>query len=178
MLSYNFWLGLSVDFKGELWQYIRNDVTPVMFPLLENLAQDTKDFFNAIYDEGALDTLFLTWNNGSKDFKMLSFYANKPENVAQVRSDIDAMVASYPNDFSVLGAWHCSDGRQLGIDDQGAGTPTYDTPAFAINFMPDVVVDPGDPRGEPPVPPTTERPTQLSDINVLFGQAPRVFKTL
>lgn len=188
MLSFNFWLGLSTDFKTELWQYIRNGdeppVEPVQFPLLTNLSQDTKDFFNAIYDEGTLDRLFLGWNNGSKDFKLLSFYANKPENVSQVRSDLDNMIATYPNDFSVLGAWHCADGRQIGTDwdseepPQIIGSPIYPVPAYTLNFMPDIIDNPGDPGGEPPVPPTFKRPTQLSDINVLFGQVPRIFPVL
>lgn len=172
--SFNFWIGLSTAFKNELWLYVRDGVVPTTFTQLENLSDDTKEFFRAIYDENALDRLFLKWTSPqAKEFNMLSFYANKPENVAQVESDLNAMQSTYSDDFSILGAWRCDDGMQIGGND----TPSFPTPSFAINFMPDVMIDPGDPEADPVVPPTYERPTQLTDVNLLFGQAKRDFVT-
>jgi hypothetical protein len=174
--SYNFWIGMSDDFYNELEGFLGQDATPpVQFPLLSNMSDETKDFFRALYDAAGQDVWFERWTSpAEKIFRMLSFYVNKPTNVTQVRSDIDAMESTYGQDFAIIGAWKCENGDQLGGND----TPLYPHPAFAINFMPDVVVSPGDPDAEPPVPPTYERPTQLSDVNLLAGQAKRVFGTL
>lgn len=175
LLSYNFWVGLSEDFQTELDAFLQDGTAPPTFSLLELMSDETQDFFRAMYNRKYIDRAYPSWTSPqNKAFKLRSFYVNKPLNVGQVRSDIDAMENTYGQDFAILGAWHCEDGTQIG----GDASPAYPSPSFTINFMPDVIVDPGDPEADPPVPPTTERPTQLSDINVLAGQAKRHFVTL
>ena len=172
MRSYNFWVGMSTAFRDELEALLKEGTPPVQFPLLTNMSEDTRLFFSATYDTAAQGNKYPVWNSpGGKDFTMLSFYVNKPENVQNVRNDIDAMESTYGSDFTICGAWKCADGEQLGGDE----SPLYPSPALTLNFMPDDIIDPGDPTAEPPVPPTTQPATQLKDGLLLFGQAKRHF---
>lgn len=156
-MRHNAWLGISAAYQSELVDYVLNDVAPVEFPLLANMSDSTKTFLSGIYDAGAMDRAYRKW--GGKDYRMWSCYTEEDDTgLGQIKSDFDAMAATYPTDFSVLGAWHYATGEPIG----GLATPTYPQPAQTINFMPDV-----DDQGT--------RPTELSNILLVFGQPPRVF---
>lgn len=171
MPSHNMWLSMSQAFKNELWPYVNNGVEPVQFPEIANISQQTVDFFKNIHDEGALERLFKEWNAAGRTYKMWSFYANKPEDVGPIKTDLDMLSAAYDQDISVMGAWNYGSGSEV-------GNPTwYPIPSQTINFMPDVMTDPGDPEADPPVPPTYEPATEPTDTNLLYGQAPRDFSS-
>lgn len=62
-----------------------------------------------------------------------------------------------PGQTDVLGAWHYETGEQVNDN----GVPLYPIPGRLSNFMPN------DPDGTPN--------TTLRDVNLYFGQAPRIF---
>jgi hypothetical protein len=89
-------------------------------------------------------------------------------NVLQlIQDEIDQLAADYPSQVVVAGAFHW-EGNQVGTTlvstdpPTQTGTPTYPLHPQLIEFMPDT-----DDQGT--------RPTELSDTNLLFGQAPRIF---
>ena len=90
----------------------------------------------------------------------------------KAKEAIDYLLAEYPNQVTVGGAWHW-DGRQAGtqweLDASGnktgntTGTPTYPiNETQLLKFMPDV-------EGVPA--------TVLTDVNLLQGSQPRRFQT-
>lgn len=173
MQGFNAWCSMDQVFKGELWGFVRNGLPAITFTDINLLQQDTVDFFNGIYDEGALDRLFVQWDAAGRNYKMWSFYADKPSEGTQIiKADLDMLMNSYPQDFSMMGAWNCSSGTEVGA---GAGLEWYPVPHQVVNFMPDIMTDPGDPEADPPIPPTFETSTEPRDINLLFGQTPRNF---
>jgi len=182
------WCSISEVYRAELWPYVKwhggkqteEDGTPIpepvptAFPTIADIDQVTVEFFNNIHDADAVERLFKSWNAAGRTYKVWSLYANKPENTPQIRSDLDMLNAADPQDFSVSGAWKCSDGGEVGADAAGVW---YPIPPQIINFMPDIMTDPGDPEADPPVPPTYVPATEPTDVNLLFGQAPRDFSS-
>ena len=186
--GYNLQCSMSQEFKQELWSYVKwhggqqfdengdpiPEPVPTLFPDIALIDQATVDFFNNIHDEAAVERLFKSWDAAGRTYRVYSCYAEKPAQTQQIRADLDMLNASYPQDFSVVGAWSCMDGGEVGAD--GAGV-WYPIPPQYINFMPDIMTDPGDPEADPPVPPTYAPATDPTDVNLLAGQAPRSFNS-
>lgn len=184
--GFNFWATMSEVYKAELWPYVKwhggeqfdengdpiPEPVPTAFPTIATISQSTVDLFNEIHDAAAVERLFKPWNAAGRTYKLWSAYTNKPENTAQIRADLDALIAADPNDFSISGAWSCMDGGEVGAD--GAGV-WYPIPPQILNFMPDIMTDPGDPEADPPVPPTYIEADAPTDVNLLAGQAKRDF---
>jgi len=153
--KYNAWLGLSAAFQGEMVDVILDGGTAVTFPLINDLQDETKAFLAGIHDAGAMDRMFRKW--GAADYRCWNCYvAQDTTGMGKIKTDLDALVVAYPTDFSILGVWHYEDGRPQG------DPPNYPQPAQTINFMPDV-----DNQGT--------RPTELSNVLLMFGQPPRIF---
>ena len=158
---------MSQEFKSELWGYVRRPhEPPVLFPDIALISQATVDFFNAIYDDGAYERLFKPWDAAGRTYRLWSFYANKPDGTQQIRADLDMLIASYPQDFGVLGAWNWTTGQEVGA---AQGEPWYPIPHQTLNFMPDVIVDPE------VDPPEMAPATELTDVVLVLGQHARDF---
>lgn len=151
MATHNFWIGMSQYFQGELVPFILEDTPPVNFPLISLMSDETKAFFEQSHDADTLDMLYRHYIVGQRDYRVWSFYIQQPDDTAQVRSDLDAMNAQYPQDFLIMGAWEF---------DTGTALQAYPSPPSLINFMPLV---------------NGQEPTELTDVNLLAGQAPREF---
>ncbi len=165
MARYNAWITMSQQFKDELWGYVRRGEEATQFPLINTINDVTGEFFQSIYDAGAVERLFKPWNAAGRTYKLWSFYANKPENVSTIRDDWDMLIAAYPQDFSVSGAWDYETGQEVGGEN-----PWYPIPNQLLNFMPDIWVS-----GSPPDPPVYEEASVLTDVILIAGQAPRSF---
>jgi hypothetical protein len=157
MDGFNLWIGMSADFQRELNQFVNGvgdppeSVPPTLFPAISNLDEVTQDFFRTTHDAGLVSKLFTEWvaGNGTR-YRVWSFYFDKPVDGPQIHSDIDAMASVYPSDCLPMGAWRNDTGTEV-------GTPFwYPVPQSVMNFMP-----PG--------------ATEPTDVNLLFGQAPRDF---
>jgi hypothetical protein len=172
MSRYNMHISMSQAFKNELWPFIKDGTPAVTFPEINNIDPLTVEFFNNIYDADAVERLYKEWNAAGRTYKLWSFYSNKPEGQTIIRADIDMLNSVYPQDFSGMGAWAYDTGQEVG---SAQGEVWYPVPPQYINFMPDIMTDPGDPEAEPPVPPTYAPATDPADVVLLFGQAPRVF---
>ena len=159
MAEYNFWIGMSDGFQGELVPFILDGTPPVNFPMIGLMNEETKDFFRQSYDSGALDHLFRHYYVDPRDYRVWSFYVLKPDDVTPVRNNLDAMTTEYPQDFLIMGAWAFLTGQAV---------QAYPSPPSLINFMP-LTWDHGT------EPPTAIEPTELTDVNLLAGQAPREF---
>lgn len=185
---FNIWLAFSSELQGELAALVRDDIPASEFPGLNNLSPETREFFKNAYDGDALDRIFKRYNAGNgKQYRLWSFYVNKPDDADQVRSDLDNMESFYPADFIIMGGWHyLSDmpnpepgveprARPIGMTwtgnpSQPTGSPFWATPSTILNFMPDEVIGEEE-DGEPIYGP----PTKPVDGNLLYGQSPRYF---
>lgn len=164
MPTHNFWIGMSQEMQADLvgWVATEPPVTPVNFPLLENMNDETIAFFRESHDAGSLDKLFVRYLANSRNYRVWSFYVTKLADVTPVRDNLDALTSNYPQDFIIMGAWNYLTGEALAA---------YPSPPSLINFMPptwdhDVV---------PPAEPIEIPRTELVDVNLLAGQAPREF---
>ena len=164
---YNAWISMSQAFKNELWPFIKSGTPAVTFPDINNISDETVEFFNTIYDEGAVERLFKEWAAAGRVYKLWSFYAEKPNGVPLIRSDWDMLIASYPQDFGVLGAWNWDTGAEVG---EAQGDIWYPLPPQTINFMPDIIVDNTDPEN-----PVYGPATELTDVLLVLGQGNRSF---
>ena len=178
---YNAWMSMSDHFKGELWPYVR-DEPPTMaidFPEINNIAEETRQFFRNIHDEDAIERGFKPWNAAGRTYRVWSFYANRPEDTAIIRADWDMLAATYPQDYAILGLWQYGQqdppiqGYEVGTGGgANPGSEWYPIPPQTLNFMADVIVDNTDPEN-----PVYGPATDLTDTNLLFGQGKRDFSS-
>jgi hypothetical protein len=183
MNSFNLWLGMSQAFQADLVPLIQDGTPATAFPGLNQLDEATLALLRNTHDAEGVARLFKLWPGPEgQNFRVWSFYFNKPEQGDIIHDDIDLMAATYPSDFLPMGAWRTSDGGEVGTQyDEGAttGTPWWPVPAQVVNFMPDIMTDPGTPEGPggipPAVPPIYAPPIAPTDVNILMGQAPRDF---
>jgi hypothetical protein len=176
MNSFNLWLGMSQAFQAELVPLITEGTPAVIFPGLNNMDEATLALFKNTHDAEGVARLFKLWPGpGAKNYRVWSFYFDKPLEGPTIRADIDTMAAVYPEDFLPMGAWRTSDGHEVGASysDIEGEEPVFlqpgwwPVPAQVVNFMPDVW------NGDEP--PTYSPATVPTDVNVLMGQAPRDF---
>ncbi len=116
----------------------------------------------------------------SRAWSLWSLYFDKPVSMLlKVKDELDWLVATYTDRVKIGAAWHYSDGRQVGTtieyDEDGAetgmtGTPTYSLDSRLLEFMPNIVIRDTDGNIT-----SSERPTELSDVNLLQGQKERRF---
>jgi hypothetical protein len=184
MSQFNLWLGMSQAFQQELVPLINEGTPAVEFPDLNDLNEATLELFRNSHDAENVAKLFKMWpGNAGQDFRVWSFYFAKPLQGPLIRADIDEMAADYPGDFLPMGAWRTDNGHEVGAtyDEFGVQTATgwWPVPAQVVNFMPDIMTDPGTPEGPggipPAVPPIYAPPIEPTDVNLLFGQVPRDF---
>ena len=164
MAIVNAWLALRDDAQSAIVTRLNWDEAaqgPYAGPVTNRQAR----VFGAMSDRSVVQRLFRVDTNAGRDWTLWSVYFDEPQNVLQKLADeLGQLATDYPSQFVIVGAWHW-DGRQIGTqwnEDQTAttGTPTYPLHPRAIELMPDV-----DDIGT--------RPTEVSDVNLLFGQAPR-----
>jgi hypothetical protein len=175
MSNFNLWLGMSQAFQAELVPLINEGTPATEFPGLNQLDEVTLELFRTTHDADNVSRLFKLWPGpGAKNFRVWSFYFDKPEDGPQVRSDIDSMASTYPGDFLPMGAWRTDNGYEVGAtySEEGVQTATgwWPVPAQVVNFMPDIIHDSEDEN-----PPTYTPATEPTDVNLLFGQVPRDF---
>lgn len=155
-MLFNVWASMSGEFQNELHAYIRDETPAVAFPEINNISVYTRQLFFEVVREGDYVKLFKTWAAAGRVYRIWSFYADKPDEAVNIiRADIDNLMAAYPQDFSIMGAWRFDDGTEAG------NGPWYPIPPQTINFMPD------DENGDPA--------TELSDVILRAGQHPRSF---
>ena len=167
MSEFNMFVGASTDFAAEAKALLRPGTdengqpippTPaVQFPGLNGLSQDTQNALNGTHDGTVVQRLFKTVNANGRTYKVFSFYTDKPANPGDVKVDFEALAALYPLDFQVMGIWHTDTGNAVGA---------FPVSPQLINFMPDIY----DPELD-----TYSPATELTDVNLLAGQAPRDF---
>lgn len=114
-------------------------------------------------------------NDGANDWVLWNLIFNERRNVLiKVKGELDWLIATYSTQSKIAGAWHYSDGRQVGTtieyDENGVetgvtGSPIYPVHARILEFMPDDV-DEFD---------VHTRPIMPSDVNLLQGQQERRF---
>lgn len=146
----------------------------------EDMMQAYKDYPNSSMDEQSYDIISSAWGIegsaklfkaqpiGGKDWSIFGLYTPRNPNLQNIKSSLDYLEATWPNDCAVAGAWYCimagPDGkaRQAGIAEDGTGTPIWPINfTQLIKFMPDV-------DGQPA--------TELTDVSLVSGQLPRNFE--
>jgi len=134
--------------------------------------------FRAMADMTIVQNMQNMFRAGTFAGKTWTLYSVYPESSMKAKQAVDWLAANRTNVFKVVGAWHW-DGRQVGADWEVVegertgnitGTPLYPIPtAQLLKIMPTIKVYAEDGSH------AETEPTELSDTNLLLGQAPRVF---
>jgi len=165
---FNIWLGVSATAKAEYKDRRDNPET-----YSGSMDDQTFNILSRIHDSDNVEKFFKNPTVGAHVRTMFSTYPQ-----TNVQESLDYLEAQWPGHFVVAGAWHW-DGRQIGtqwVDEEDHSLGTTGTPTYPINesvllqFMPDVW------NGDDP--PTYSAPTELTDVNLLMGQAKRWFDKL
>ena len=141
---------------------VRNDFT---FPA-EDPADDTelqaknRETLSRCGDIQVQPGLWKTRTQGPRSWQLYSLLY-EVDTGPEFEQAIERFKSENPGQTDVLGAWFFDDGMQYGIDpDDPESRPLYPIPARLIDYMPDV-------EGAPA--------TQVTDVNLYYGQAPRDF---
>ena len=103
-------------------------------------------------------------------------------NLAAAKDAIDLVTDRWPDHIIMIGAWWFDTGLQAGTsytyDEEGevtgiTGTPAYPIHSAAWRLMPDVITYNADGTVDTVTPATSN--ADLRDINLVAGQAPRIF---
>lgn len=173
-----------------VWIVLRDDAQPLIVTRL-NWDESTQGpysgpvpdrafrLFRLMADWKVVQDIFRIDTDGANDWHLWNVYFDKPKDILlKIRDEIDWLLANFPNQTRVGGAWHF-DSRQVGTqftrDADGnitgvTGTPTYPIHARILELMPDIVT-----HDENGVETSRVRPTVPSDINLLMGQKERRF---
>ena len=157
----NVWIVLS----DTLYQQIKDILTD------DEYAGPEEDLLNFLRHQVDWKTTFQLFKTpiilGEVRYLFSLSFNGRDTNLGQVKQTIDALSASYGIDFSVAGSWWW-DGSQ-GMDNSvSPAVPFYPiNQAQLLKFMPDVWDGSSPPQ---PVP-----AAQLTDVNLVQGQAPRDF---
>ncbi len=161
----NIWLALRDDAQVLVVERLRwNVLTQGQYsgPITNRQAR----LFSYMADQDTTQRLFRVDNVGGHDWVAWNVYFNLPGNILQqARVELDQLIADYPNRVKVTGAWSFETGEQI----KQGGVPIYPLHPRLIEFMPDVV------EAVDRVETSRTRPTVLSDVILVAGQAPRDF---
>ena len=113
--------------------------------------------FALMHDRGVVQKLFRTDRAAGRDWTLWSVYFDLPGSVLEkVRAELDRLAADYPTQFVIVGVWRWD----------GSRIADYPLHPRILKLMPDETDENGDVTGPA---------TQVSDINLALGQAPRQF---
>lgn len=131
------------------------------------LTKVVRDFVNGQLDPAVVQNLYKTRTQGPNVWHLWSIILNSED--GPFNQQINDFRQQYPG-CQVLGCWN-PDGTEYGTardaDGNIVGLPAYTQPDFLLAFMPDVW------NGDDP--PTFSAATQVTDVNLPAGWAPRVF---
>lgn len=185
MANVNVWIALRDDAQAQIkarldWEADDPDTRgDYIGPVSDRHAK----LFMRMQDLDSVQRLFRVDTDAGRDWTVWNLYFSASGTVLSfIAAEIADLVATYPNHIRVVGAWHW-DGRQVGTqwdityDAEGneisrttTGTPVYPVHPRLLELMPDDVEY--DSNGDEI---SRTRPTVPSDVNILYGQAPRRF---
>lgn len=159
----NVWLGISDAAQNIVRTALQWD-EETQGPYDGPLTRRQRRLFEYMQDETTRRRLFKKATLAGTTYNLWSIDFDDTKDTLQlIRDEIDGLIAQYPNQIAVLGAWHFEDGAQVGT--RNGGDPVYPIPNFLWRFLPDPLPDGA----------TATSNADLQDINLLFGQAPRQF---
>ena len=169
-MSVNVWAAISSTGTAEIRQALTDDE-------YSGPVTDTEQkIFRRMADFATVERMFKKPTVAGKVWHLFSLNF---DGTTKARDALDWLEANRANHFVIVGAWWW-DGRQVGTqwetDQDGnrtgntTGTPLYPIHPRLIDFMPDdpVYDGNGDLTGY-------QAATQLTDVNLIQGQAPRRF---
>ena len=134
----------------------------------ENPEDDTelqaknRETLNLCGDIAVIPNLFKTRTQGPRSWQLYSLLYDV-DTVPEFEQAVELFSSENPGDTGVMGAWYFDDGTQVSDD----GVPIYPIPESLLSYMPDVWNEDD--------PPTFSPATEVTDVNLYFGQAPRQF---
>lgn len=156
MRAINVWLALSTTAQDIVIESLRWD-EEAQGDYTGPLRNRSRRLFEYMQDEVARRRLFATATLQSIDYNLWSIdFFDEGSVLQDIRDEIDFLIAEFPNQIAVLGAWDIRTGQQV-----GGGTPLYPIPNYTWRFMPAEL--------------GAASNTDLTDVNLLFGQTPRDF---
>ena len=153
----NAWLALREDAHALVRTAVRWD-EETQGSYTGPLTPRQRKVFGAIHDLDNTQKLFRVDRIGARNWIVWTVYFDT--NLAVVKTELDQLALDYPNRFVIVGAWRW-DGTQLN---------DYPPHARILELMPDIVTYDEDGNET-----SRTRPTVATDVNLLFGQSPRVF---
>lgn len=156
-MTVNVWLAVRDDAQALIVERLRWDIESqgaYTGPVTDRQAR----LFGYMADQDTTQRLFKTRTAAGRVWTLWNLYFNLPGNILQiVKDELDQLAVDYPNHIVIAGAWRWN----------GEQVPGYPPHAQLLKFMPDVW------NGDDP--PTYSPATELTDVNLLLGQSPRVF---
>lgn len=150
-----------------LWLMVRDDVAPDINECLNTLPEDyigsvtdlTREIFEKMPDFGDVQDRFRVGTIDDNTYYMYSLYYQTSEHI-DLEDDIDYLVAQYPDPRILIGgAWDIEDGGIVSHGELPIHTDLIQMMPYIIN---QVTLE-------------LEEPTEVADVNVIAGQAPRDF---
>ena len=145
----NVWLAVSDAAQAVVLESLNWGDDPYTGPLRPR----SRKLFEYMQDQATRRALFSSPEIGGVTYNLWSIdFDDAVETLQLIKDEIDFLIAQYPNQISVLGAWNVETGAQVG---------GYTIPNYVWRFMP---VEDG-----------ATSNADLRDVNTLYGQAPRDF---
>lgn len=160
----NIWLGISDAAQDVVLEALRWDEES-QGQYTGPLTRRQRRLFEYMQDETTRRRLFKKPTLAGTVYNLWSFdFDDEKDTLQLVKDELDGLIAQYPNQIAILGAWRM-DGRQIGANYDQDGNRTseamYPIPNFLWRFMPDEV--------------GATSNADLTDVNILYGQSPRDF---
>jgi hypothetical protein len=157
-MRFNIWLAVSDAAQDIVKEYLRTRRTDEEYT--GPLTRRQQRLFEYMQDETVRQSLFKSPTLQGTTYHLWSIdFDDRKEMLQGIRDEIENLMDEYPNQISVLGAWHFETGEQVGT--RSGGDPLYPIPNFLWRFMPEEA--------------GATSNADLVDVNLLLGQPPRVF---
>ncbi len=155
----NIWLAISDAAQSAVLESLNWD-EELQGPYTGPLRPRSRRLFQYMDDQTTRRRLFSKPTLQSITYNLWSIEFNEDERdtLQAVRDELDHLIAQYPNQIAVCGAWDW-EGQQIG------NPPIYPIPSYLWRFLPNPLPDGSTPTSN----------ADLVDVNLLFGQSERDF---
>ena len=165
----NVWLGVTEDYRNEILEYIAwDEETQGTYP--GPLVATDEAIFSTMQDMVTRQAFFRVDGFQGKSWYLFTVTIKEME----LDDVTDWLAANKGSKTKILGAWYWDNGLQHGTElDEGTviGTPTYPLNNRILKFMPDIIEYDEDGNIV-----STTPASEMTDVNLEQGQAPRVFQ--
>ena len=163
------WLGVTQDYHDDIFEYLAWDHGQSEYT--GPLVATDEAIFSTLDDVVLIQDMFKIDTTAGSDWFLFPIYIPEPE----IDDVVDWLADNKGSRTKILGAWEFDLGIQYGTEiepetGEVIGDPTYPINLRTIEFMPDIIE-----RDENGNIISTTPATELTDVNLMQGSAPRLF---